>query len=531
MKSIRMLDCTLRDGGCVNDFNFGSLYMHLILEGVESAGIEIVELGYIDEKKGSSAERTQYINEQVIKSVLLTKKQIGTTYVAMCDYGKFDFNNLHQCTPDSIDGIRLAFHKKDRMQAIECGKVILSKGYKLFIQPMTVMRYSDMELIDFIERVNAELPEAEAFYIVDSFGEMRINDLNRIMNIVDHNLNSDISVGFHAHNNLQLAYSNAVSLLGFSTNRNLIFDSSILGMGKGAGNMNTELFAEHLNLFENKNYNISALLETIDRAMNQLRQKYFWGYSVEYYLSSKNHCTPSYASHFYKKHMLSIDQVAELLGKIKEEKKISFDKVYADELYYEYNSSHYDDSSDIDNLEAIVGGKRVLLIAPGNSVRIYQKDIEDFIKNNRDVITIGVNNVPVVNVDYMFASKSNVYEMIGKKENLICTSNVSSGGGHLAVVNYSRWTEDSGIKSDNALFIIGNTLKAVHAKEIILAGFDGFSLDVDSNYYDEKLKRPIDKEQVVRRNSNMKRIIHNLKNDVAVSFLTPSMYESRQEDM
>lgn len=193
-------------------------------------------------------------------------------------------------------------------------------------QPNRSKPYSDREILELLDVVNSELADAEAFYVVDSFGEMRMGDLNRIVHLVDRNLKPEMTMGFHSHNNLQLSYSNAVTLLQFFSDRNVIIDSSILGMGKGAGNLNTELFLEHLNLYYGKNYQIGPLLEVIDKVLNTIRAEHYWGYSIEYYLASVNHCTPSYASHFYKKHMLPVEQVAELLSLIAEEKKISFDR-------------------------------------------------------------------------------------------------------------------------------------------------------------------------------------------------------------
>ena len=339
MNSIKVLDVTLRDGGCVNNFNFGQIYMEKILAAQEASGVDVIEMGYIDENKGSTSGRTQYLNEQVISECILKQKKQGVTYVAMMDYGKFNVDNLKNRTKDSIDGIRVAFHKKNMRDFIPIGRKIIEKGYMLFIQPMITLRYTDAELIEFIELVNTELPDASGFYIVDSFGEMRPNDMSRVLNLVDHNLIPSMTLGFHSHNNLQMSYSNACALLQFPTNRNLMLDSSIMGMGKGAGNLNTELLLEHLNLYYGKQYKISPLLEVIDKVINQLHSEFYWGYAPEYYLSSANHCTPSYAGHFYNRHMLPIDQVGELLSMIDEGKKISFDKNYAEELYRKYNET------------------------------------------------------------------------------------------------------------------------------------------------------------------------------------------------
>ena len=166
MNSLKVLDVTLRDGGCVNDFNFGQTYMEKILAAQEASGVDVIEMGYIDENKGSASGRTQYINEQVISQCILKHKKLGVTYVAMMDYGKFTVDNLQPHTEDGIDGIRVAFHKKNRKDIIEIGRKIIDKGYQFYIQPMITLRYSDAELLELIELVNNELPDAAGFYIV-----------------------------------------------------------------------------------------------------------------------------------------------------------------------------------------------------------------------------------------------------------------------------------------------------------------------------------------------------------------------------
>ncbi len=523
LRDIKILDCTLRDGGCVNNFEFGNQYMKDILDGIEKSGVEIIELGYIDEKAGSHKERTQFINERVIPENYNLEKKPNVTYVAMVDYGKYNPDNLQPKSDMGIDGIRLAFHKKDRKNIIEWGRKILDKGYQLFIQPMTCLRYSDAEMLDLINDVNTYLPEATAFYIVDSFGEMRLNDLNRIANLVDHNLSKQIAMGLHSHNNLQLSYSNAVTLLNYRTKRNIIFDASIMGMGKGAGNMNTELFAEHLKIYADKEYEITPLLDVIDKVINQIRENFSWGYSVEYYLSAANHCTPSYAGHFYKKHMLSVSQVAELLGLIDEEKKISFDKNYAEELYYNYNAKTYNDDISIKLLSENLIEKDVLILAPGKSVGSHIEKIKAYAQNENTVV-IALNVCPPFETDYIFASKENVLNEINcNTQKVIVTSNLKTEKG--IKINYATWTKWSGGNSDSALIIMLNVLKFVGVKKIALAGCDGFEPDVDCNYFDEKLKRPVTKEQAERRNARAKQFLNDIKDDMEIVFLTPSKYE------
>lgn len=528
MNSLKVLDVTLRDGGCVNNFNFGQTYMEKILTAQEASGVDIIEMGYIDENKGSEKGRTQYINEQVIKTCILKNKKPGVTYVAMMDYGKFNVDNLHEKTPNDIDGIRMAFHKKNRFDIISIGRKIMDKGYKFYIQPMITLRYSDAELLELIELINKELPDAAGFYIVDSFGEMRPNDMSRILNLVDHNLTPKMTLGFHSHNNLQMSYSNAIAMLQFPTNRDIMLDCSIMGMGKGAGNLNTELLLEHLNMYYGKKYKIAPLLEVIDKVINQLHSEFYWGYAPEYYLSATNQCTPSYASHFYNKHMLPIDQVGELLGMIAPEKKISFDSNYAEEIYRQYNECKaVEDDSVVAELKDELKGKRVLLVAPGKSIGNALELVKDILSDT-SVISIGLNSTIDLGFNYLLTTRSDSYEdalVMGKS--IIVPSNVSKGGrGNVKVLNYAKWIEVDKRTHDSSTVIILNLLAACGVDEIILAGFDGFSVDINENYFDPNMRRPVSAEQVEERNKYYKQFFANKrKMGMNIKFITPSKYE------
>ena len=529
MNSIKVLDVTLRDGGCVNDFNFGQVYMEQILAAQEASGVEMVEMGYLDDNKGSLQGRTQWKTSEAIYETLMKTKKPGVTYLAIMDYGKFNVDTLPQRSDKSIDGIRVAFHKKNMRDIPAIGRKIMDKGYNFYIQPMITMRYSDREILDLIEMINNELSDASACYIVDSFGEMRPNDLHRLLNIVDNNLVPTMTIGFHSHNNLQMSYSNACSMLQFPTNRDLMLDSSIMGMGKGAGNLNSELLLEHLNLYYGKKYNVSPLLEVMDKVLNQLHSEFYWGYAPEYYLSSANHCTPSYASHFYNKHQLPIDQVGELLGMIAEDKKISFDKNYAEEIWRKFNErKQVDDAGVVAEMTTIFANQKVLLIAPGKSIITHRQEIESII-HQEGVISIGLNLTESFDVDYLITTRQDVYESaVEAGKAVITTSNVSKGArGKVKILNYKNWIDISdGRTHDSSAVISLNLLKACGVKEVMLAGFDGFDVNINENYSDPNLRRPVSVEQVNRRNAFYKRFIDELASTgIRISFITPSKYE------
>ena len=335
-RSIGLLDCTLRDGGIVINFDYGAERMQKIKATLEESGVEYIECGYINETKGSAQGRTCFDNEVSIEKTLLsTGKKPGITYVAMIDYGTFDVNKLHDRTTDGIDGIRLAFHKEHWEDAMSWGKIILSKGYDLFIQPMVSMRYSDEEFKELIRTFNAELIGAKGFYMVDSFGQMNNIDLIHKLEIADQYVNEDVVLGFHGHNNRQMAYSNALSFVEFNARHAMLLDSSIMGMGKGAGNLCTELI-EPILINEGKYYNVHVIYDAISEYFAVQQRETPWGYSLDYYLSSLYACTPSYIKIFVADERVTTDILVHLLQTIPDDKKAACDKKFAAEHLKSY---------------------------------------------------------------------------------------------------------------------------------------------------------------------------------------------------
>ena len=153
----------------------------------------------------------------------------------MMNYGEYNIDDLPPYDGGFISGIRFAFHKKDMVQAIKICKQIKAKGYVTFVQPMVTLTYSDDEIEQLVDLVNDFLPES--VYMVDSFGTMTKQELVKMYDIFDKNLSEKISIGFHSHNNMQLSFSNAQILMELDTDRTIYIDSSVYGMGRGAGNL------------------------------------------------------------------------------------------------------------------------------------------------------------------------------------------------------------------------------------------------------------------------------------------------------
>lgn len=335
-KKISLLDCTMRDGGCVNDFAFGIDTMGRLLHAIEQSGVQYVELGYLDEAKGASERKTMYSDIQAIRNNhLLDRKKDGLTYLVMIDYGKYPEESLPPRTPDGLDGIRLCFHKKDREAAIQIGRKIKDKGYRLILQAMVCTRYTDEEFEAVIRQAAEAIPELDAFYIVDSFGCMSEDQVMNRIRQADRLLPEGAAVGLHTHNNQNLSLQHAVNAADLPLQREIMIDCSLSGMGKGAGNLCTEVFASYLNEEAGTSYDTGAMQQIIRSVIEPFQRVYQWGYCPEYLLSSRYHLTPSYAKQFYRVRGLSLEQTEELLSRIPEEKRDSFNKAFAEQLLEE----------------------------------------------------------------------------------------------------------------------------------------------------------------------------------------------------
>lgn len=335
MGNIRILDCTLRDGGWVNQFRFGSEVMQDILHSAEKAGAEFVELGYLDLKNGAPFGESRYCSFEAIRANALdSHTRLDTVHCVMIDCGKYPAEEIPDRKEGSgIDAIRLCFHKDAASKAIRMGREILRKGYGLLLQPMVTTRYSDEEFRSLIEEAQSRLPEMMAFYIVDSFGVMNREEVARRVRLADQILRPGMVLGVHLHNNRDLAFANAMEAMRtVEEDRPLMIDCTLSGIGKGAGNMRTEDFAEYLNMEYGKAYDVELLCTTALRVMDPLKKQYHWGSHPSYALTARYRVTPTYADLFYWQKRVSLQELERLLIHMPEEKKDSFDREFA--LHY-----------------------------------------------------------------------------------------------------------------------------------------------------------------------------------------------------
>ena len=376
MNKIQILDCTLRDGGYINNWEFGNKNILKIIEKLISSNIEIIECGFLDSNIDKEQDTTRFKNIGILNNLLQNiNPNSNQSLVAMIDYNKYDLNSLPLVTKDSkINGLRVAFRKSNFKEALEDMKIVIEKGYKLFVQPMNTSRYSKEELDYLINKTNDLNPYA--LYIVDTQGSMFPENFKTLFDSFNSKMDSNIKLGFHSHNNMQLSYATAIEFINMTKDRDIIIDSSIYGMGRGAGNLNTELLADYLNKKYNKDYKIENILELIDSYFNALHKNFGWGYSLAHFLSASNETHPNYASYLLDTKRLSINEIKALLEKIPNSEKYEFDKSLIENIYFSYNSNKIREI----NPPKFDNSKKILLV--GSGINLNEKI--DEIKQNRD---------------------------------------------------------------------------------------------------------------------------------------------------
>ncbi len=536
MRKIELLDCTLRDGGYLNDWEFGPNHLLSIYERLVDAGVEIVEVGFLDERRPFDAGRSIMPDTKSVAHIWECTTKKPPIVVGMIDYGTCKIENLQLCKDSYLDGIRVIFKKHLMYEAMEFCKQVKNLGYKVFSQLVSITSYDDEELLELVKLVNEVKPYAVS--MVDTYGLLHPDDLLHYYEILDLHVCEEVKIGFHAHNNFQLAYANALAFIGKETNRDIVVDGTLHGMGKSAGNAPIELLAMRLNEKYGRNYLISSMLEAIEESIVGFREKSPWGYRMFFYLAAKNKCHPSYVSFFQQKGNLSVSQLDDLLSRINpEEKKLLYDKQVAEKLYADYIKNDSDDSEDYDRLAKTLLGKNILLIGPGKNIRLQNDKIQGYIQKHSPYV-ISVNYIPNnINVDAVFVTKVQRYQQmiqalygeLNKDINIIGTSNVECINGEFEFkLNRAPLLEKEERYVDNSFLMLLKVLRNVDIKKIVCAGFDGYS-DREDNYFNPTMEYHFVKDASRYLNSHIRNTVNEMRKEMDIHFLTYSRYDEMEE--
>ena len=513
---LKLLDCTLRDGGYVNDWKFGFEGARSIIKQLTRANIDVVEVGFLRNVDGYNPDITVCNHIEELNK-LLPEDTGSTIYSAMAMRSNYDINKLTPYNGKGIEMIRITAHDYDIEDGMDFAREVKAKGYKLSINPINIMGYSDARILWIIDQVNQIQPYQ--FSIVDTFGSMKRRDLDRIVSLVDNNLDKNIRVALHLHENMSLSCCLAQAFIDKHMNRPIAVDGSLMGMGRIPGNLPIELIADYCNDYTGKSYDIDYLLDAIQDYIAPIKGQPEWGYTPAYFLSARFNLHRNYAEHYFKKGDLTNKDINHILSQFDSSKKTAFDAVYADKLYEDFKNNQIDDSEDWKKLKNELEGKDVLLIAPGSTVAECKESILHYIANN-GVEVIGINFIPdCFKVDYVFFSNNKRFSQIGNTEvKKIITSNLTDGEADF-LINYNH-VAGAFNQGCNSFIMCLKLLKNIGVRSISVAGADGYRED-GNNYFTDSMKSTTPHDN--RYNLAVIDAIRAL--DVKVNFITPSKYK------
>lgn len=539
MKNVRVLDCTLRDGGRIIDCAFPDREIKEMTDRLANAKIDIIEVGFLRDwrKVNYHGNSTFFTDVDQIKPYI-NRENKSTIYTAFIDYGMCDIDSLKPYDGTSIDAIRFGFTKKDyteeKNEILRWIRIIKERGYKLFIQGVNSLNYSDRELLEIVDMVNSVHPYS--FGIVDTYGAMYIDDVDRLYGLIDHNMLPDICINFHSHNNYQLSFAFAQEVIKLSgtSNRQIIIDGTLGGMGKVAGNLNTELIIDYLVRKKRYDYEFEDILDILDDYVYKYSLNHKWGYSTTAMMAGVYKSHPNNVIYLTEKFRLDTKDIGKLLSMIDPVTRQKYDYNNIERLYTEYIADKIDDHETIAQLKHLTEGKEVLVMAPGNTLNTHREQIDTYINKNQPIV-VSVNFVAEDPNAYAFFGNQKRYARLAAKRigrNVIISSNVKADNDGDLVVNYHSLINRGYKYFENSTIMLLNMLKRVSPRKIVIAGFDGFSEENEKNYSDNSFQNDRHIPEFSVLNKEVAQMYKEIKETVypecIIKLLTPSLYENEE---
>ncbi|MDD4909633.1 MAG: aldolase catalytic domain-containing protein [Candidatus Omnitrophica bacterium] len=278
-EQIKVLDCTIRDGGLINDHNFEREFVRKVYKAISLAGVDYMEIGYKNSKKLFSPKEYglwKFCDDDEIKR-LKEGVESRTKISVMVDVGRVDTEEINPSAESPVDMIRVASYVKEIDKAIHLVNNFAEKGYETTINIMAISRDQGAELDEALHQIEEE-SRVGVVYIVDSFGALYQEPVEWLVKRFKGILKTR-EVGFHGHNHQQLAFGNTIEAIIHNAN---YLDATVYGIGRAAGNCPLELL---IGFLKNPKFDIRPILDLISQEFVPLRDKIEWGYIIPYAIS------------------------------------------------------------------------------------------------------------------------------------------------------------------------------------------------------------------------------------------------------
>ncbi len=277
-ETTKVMDCTVRDGGLMNKWQFSDEFVKAVYQGCVEAGIDYMEIGYKSSESAFSRDEVgpwKFCDDKDLRRIV-GDNNTNVKLSAMADIGRIDPEDIPQASDSLIDMMRVACYVHQVDKAVWLAEHCMDKGYEVTINLMAVSKVNEHDL----DEALADLAKSRVpiIYVVDSFGSMYCETIQHLVQKYKKALPGK-ELGIHAHNNMQLAMSNTItSMIEGAT----FLDTTMLGMGRGAGNCPTEILVAFL---KNPKYRLLPILDVIQKHIHPLQKDIDWGYHVPYLIT------------------------------------------------------------------------------------------------------------------------------------------------------------------------------------------------------------------------------------------------------
>ena len=277
-KEIKVLDCTIRDGGLMNNWKFSDEFVKAVYNACVEAGVDYMEIGYKSSENAFSRDEVgcwKFCDEKDIRRIV-GENNTSLKLSALADIGRIEPEDIAPASESLLDMIRVAAYAHQMDAAIWLAEHCMDKGYEVSINLMAVSSVMERDLEEALE--DAAKSRVPIFYLVDSFGSMYCEQVERLVKKYQ-SFMPDKTIGVHMHNNMQLAFSNTVTGIINGCN---ILDATFFGIGRGAGNCPLEIL---LSFLKNPKFKIAPVLKVIQDYMVDMQKQIEWGYHIPYLIT------------------------------------------------------------------------------------------------------------------------------------------------------------------------------------------------------------------------------------------------------
>jgi len=519
---IHILDCTIRDGGYVNNWQFDKTMVRETYRALSKSGVDFAEIGFRGTAKHFDPKiygHWRFTTEEMLQEI--TNGIEGCKISIMGDYGKIDLEDFENRDNSMVDMVRIAVHKDNVFNAIGMLEKLKGKGYLVSLQAMGFTGYTEEEKSQL--RKALKQSALDYFYIADSYGSIIPEEIEALFEPFQEL--ETVKLGFHPHNSLQMAFANTLEAIKIGVN---IVDASIYGMGRGAGNLPTEVLLAYLVVRGNRKYNVIPILNTVDRYFIDIMKDTPWGYQLPYMISGMFKCHPYYAAELVKRREYSIDDVWRVLEIIEEMNPTGFDQNIIDSLIKKGAVSVLNEVKSDEEFHQVPyidrhAGKDFLILANGPTLKNCRDRIQAFIEKY-DPVVCGANylagffepqyhafNSKKRFVEYVKSVSSRSKLLVGENITKDMISDYASGEYETL---YFRDTLDADFDiKDGRIQANCRTISVLlialaivmGAKRIFVAGMDGYldkKVMKQSLFYDEKVEIDDHKLRIERHKWN-----------------------------